>query len=388
MFSRRSSFEREPNRIHRALEQALLDPRELVDLTLSNPTDAGLPYAGERIRGALGGPDVLHYEPAAFGLELARQAVVEELGRDGICLVPERVLLTASTSEAYGYAFALLCDPGDAVLVPAPSYPLLDHLARLASVRLVPYRLAYDGAWHIDVPSLRQAMAAEQPKAVFTVSPNNPTGHCLKRSELEALEELALPIVSDEVFARYPLKEDRARVKSALEATRTLVLALGGLSKLAALPQLKLSWMLLGGPDALVEEARARLEVIADAHLSVAAPVQHALAELFTATRETVEAIRVRTRGNLERLRGLARDAPLSVLDVEAGWYAVLRVPRVLSEEDWVIELLSQARVRVQPGYFFDFVEEPFLVVSLLCPEDSFGRGARALVRHVRNRAA
>ncbi|MBE7482853.1 MAG: pyridoxal phosphate-dependent aminotransferase [Polyangiaceae bacterium] len=381
VFSKRSAFDRQPNAMARAVERARARGQKLIDLTVSNPTTAGLPYEEDRILAALRAPAALRYEPASFGLDAARDAVATELGRDGVELARERILLTASTSEAYAFAFQLLCDPGDAVLVPAPSYPLLEHLAALSSVRLVPYRLAYDGAWHLDLDSLRRA-AVPGVRAVFVVSPNNPTGSYLKRNELHAIAELGLPVVSDEVFARYPLTEDPQRIRSALDGQGTLVLALGGLSKLAALPQLKLGWMLLGGPEHAVDEALGRLELIADSYLSVAAPVQHALPELFAATRSTVEAIRVRTRENLARIRAELSESPVSVLHVEGGWYAVLRLPQVKSEEAWGTELVEQAGVLVQPGWFFDFPGEPYAVVSLLTPSDQLGVGVRRLGEH------
>jgi aspartate/methionine/tyrosine aminotransferase len=293
----------------------------------------------------------------------------------------ERIVLTASTSEAYGFAFKLLCDPGDEVLVPAPSYPLLEHLAQLEHVRLRPYRLAYDGAWHVDLESLRCARTPRT-RAVVVVSPNNPTGSYLKLSELGAFSELGLPVVSDEVFARYPLVQDPERATSALAIEGVLVLALGGLSKLAALPQMKLAWMLLGGPNSAVSEARARLELIADCYLSVAAPVQLALPALFEATRVTAAAIGARARENLTALRSELAGSAASVLHVEGGWYAVVRLPRVASEEEWVVGLLEKEGVLVQPGWFFDFSDEPYVIVSLLTPQGQLTEGARRM-RHM-----
>ena len=231
---------------------------------------------------ALALPGSLVYEPAPFGLDSAREAVARDLSAHGPRVDPARVVLTASTSEAYAFLFKLLCDPGDEVLVPRPSYPLFEHLARLESVRAVPYRLAYDGAWHVDLPVVRAAITPRT-RAIVTVSPNNPTGSYLKTTELGELAALGLPIVSDEVFARYPLRADsNARSFGPRGPPGSpLVFALGGLSKLAALPQAKLAWMAVGGEPARVDAALARLEVIADSFLSVAAPVQHALPALL-----------------------------------------------------------------------------------------------------------
>lgn len=380
MFSRRSAFVREPNAVARAVARARACGAALIDLTVSNPTAAGIPYEGQRILAALADSRALTYQPAPFGIDRARQAVAVELARDGIAVSPERVVLTASTSEAYAWAFQLLCDPGDAVLVPAPSYPLLEHLATLAGVRLVHYPLIYDGAWHVDGELLRRACSPDV-RAVVLVSPNNPTGSFIKQSELETIADLGLPIVSDEVFARYPLSEAPARVRSALDTDRVLVLALSGLSKLSALPQLKLGWMAVGGPDASVQEALSRLELIADSYLSVAAPVQHALPELFEASRSTTAAICARIGANLGVLSRQLAGTGATPLHVEGGWYAVLRLPKTRSEEAWVTELIDHAGVLVQPGWFFDFPDEPYVVVSLLTDPDELGLGLEHLVQ-------
>jgi alanine-synthesizing transaminase len=243
----------------------------------------------------------------------------------------------------------------------------------------VPYRLAYDGAWHVDLDSLRGAVTGRT-RAVVTVSPNNPTGSYLKRSELAAIAALGLPIVSDEVFASYPLREDAERASSALESQGPLVFSLGGLSKLAALPQMKLAWIAVGGDAPDVTGAMGRLEVIADAFLSVGTPVQHALPHLL-ATRGAAEgAIRSRTRANLRVLRSSVADTPATLLDVEGGWYATLRVPATRSEESWVLALLEEDGVYVHPGHFFDFEREAYLVLGLLTPEATFAEGVTRIV--------
>ena len=385
MFSRRTGFDRTPNAWAEALDRARgdvkLEPgRPLLDLTASNPTTAGVPYDEVEIASALASPGALTYEPAPFGLPSAREVVGRELGIDA-----SRVALTASTSEAYAVLFKLLCDPGDEALVPQPSYPLFDHLARLEGVKLVPYRLAYDGRWHVDLDSVRRAVGPRT-RAVLVVSPNNPTGSYLKRDELTALEALGLPIVSDEVFASYPLASDAARASTALEAKSALVFALGGLSKLAALPQMKLGWIALGGPEAAVAEALGRLEIVLDAFLSVGAPVQHALPRLLRARARTHDAVRARIGENLERLRHALAGSAANVLDVEGGWYAVVRLPATTSEEAWVLGLLTEDRLLVQPGHFFDFTSEPYVVLSLLTPEGMFAEGVARLAASVRRR--
>jgi alanine-synthesizing transaminase len=382
-FSTRSSFDLAPNRLAEALARARASGRALLDLTESNPTRAGLPYDAAPVLLALASPGAMQYEPAAFGRSAAREAVAAHLGRPA-----ESIVLTASTSEAYAFLFKLLCDPGDEVLVPVPSYPLFEHLARLESVRAVPYRLAYDGAWHVDLDSLRRAhREAPRARAVVVVTPNNPTGSFLKRAELEAIAGLGLPIVSDEVFADYPLRDDAARARSALEAQAagTLVFALGGLSKAAALPQMKLGWIAVGGDPARAGGALDRLEVIADAFLSVGAPVQHALPAILAGRGAVVTAIGERTRRNLDALREAARGQPATVLDVEGGWYATVRVPRTRSEEDWALAWVEQDGVYVHPGHFFDFEDEAYAVVSLLTPPPTLREGiARMLARVAR----
>jgi alanine-synthesizing transaminase len=382
MFSSRSSFDLSPNPLAAAL--ARREGRGVLDLTTSNPTRAALPYDGEAILSALALPPSLVYEPAPFGLDAARAAVARDLSAHGPAVDPARVVLTASTSEAYAFLFKLLCDPGDEVLVPRPSYPLFEHLARLESVAAVPYRVAYDGAWHIDLPSVREAITPRT-RAIVTVSPNNPTGSYLKTTELAVLGALGLPIVSDEVFARYALRDDVSRARSALEAQTQapLVFALGGLSKLAALPQAKLAWMVLGGDAARVEAALARLEVIADAFLSVGAPVQHALPALLASRGVAEQAIRDRTGANLRWLASAVADSAVSLLDAEGGWYATLRLPRTRGEEAWALAFLEEDGVHVHPGHFFDFEDEAYVVVSLLTPEATLREGSQRILDRV-----
>ncbi len=379
MFSRRSAHDLTPNRLSLAVAARRAQGAPFVDLTLSNPTRAGIPYA-PNVASALARTDeVLRYEPEPFGLATARAAVSALWRERGLEVPLERVALTASTSEAYSFAFKLFCDPGDQVLVPAPSYPLLEHLGALESVELVPYRLGYDGAWFIDVNEVR-ARVTERSRAIVVVSPNNPTGTYLKRDELARLTALGLPLVSDEVFGDYAFGEDPRRARSVLEAASGLVLALDGLSKAAALPQMKLAWLTLGGAPELVAEALARLEIVLDAFLSPGTPAQRALPELLATRRSAADAVRARTRVNLEAARAACRDAPVSLLHVEGGWYAVLRLPATASDEDWTLRFL-EAGVLVQPGYFFDFPDEPHAVVSLLTPEASFEHGIGTLVK-------
>jgi aspartate/methionine/tyrosine aminotransferase len=377
VFSRRSALDLSKNRVTLALEAARARAEPLLDLTVSNPTLAGIRYA-DGIAGALSrAPGVLRYEPEPFGLGPAREAVSALFRARGVSVPAEHVALTASTSEAYAFSFKLFCDPGDQVLVPAPSYPLLEHLGALEGVELVPYRLGFDGAWFIDVAEVARAVT-ERTRAIVLVSPNNPTGSYLKRDELARLVALGLPLISDEVFAEYPLGSDPRRAVSVLEATEGLVLALDGLSKVAALPQLKLAWMALGGESNLVQSALSRLEVILDTFLSPSTPVQRALPELLASRHVATDAIRARLVANRAALGALSAGSALTPLPIEGGWYGVVRMPATATDEDFTIRAIA-AGVLVQPGYFFDFEREPYLVVSLLTPEANFAEGVMRL---------
>jgi aspartate/methionine/tyrosine aminotransferase len=361
-FSSRFHWDLRPNRVTELLAAKRSAREEILDLTESNPTNAGLVYPTEEILGAFGNPRNLRYEPSAKGLLAAREAI----GGD-----PDRLLLTASTSEAYSYLFKLLTDPGDEVLVPRPSYPLFEFLATLESVRVVQYPLFYHEGWSIDMHALASAVT-DRTRAVVLVNPNNPTGSYLKRGELTELLEICkrhnLAIISDEVFADYAFEPDPERVTTLSAVDEVLTFSMSGLSKVCGLPQLKLGWIYTSGPRA--DEAMTRLELIADTFLSVGTPVQHALPQLLEAGGSVRDQIRARTKANLALLPGC--------LHVEGGWYATVRVPRTQSEEEWILHLLREHNVLVQPGYFYDFDSEAFLIVSLLTPPDVLGRGVRS----------
>jgi alanine-synthesizing transaminase len=372
-FSARTSQHDVPNALAEAASRARRAGRTLLDLTAGNPTTCGVPYDEDAIVQALADRRALVYAPEPLGLPSARAAVASELG-----VSASRVAMTASTSEAYATLFKILADPGDEILVPAPSYPLLGFLAAFESVRLVPYPLVYAGRWHVDVEAMKRAVT-DRTRAIVVVSPNNPTGSYLGASELEAMLDLELPIISDEVFASYPLDvpDDRARTVASVD--RGLVFALSGLSKLAALPQMKLGWIVVGGAPSLAAEAMARLELVLDAYLSVATPVQHALPALLASRARAAGAIAERTRKNLRALRAALAGSSATVLEVEAGWYAMVRVPETRSEEEWALTLLDEDDVHVHPGYFFDVHTGAHLVVSLLAPEDVLAEGARRI---------
>ncbi|HEY8946776.1 MAG TPA: pyridoxal phosphate-dependent aminotransferase [Polyangiaceae bacterium] len=380
--SERSGLDRAPNRLTEALDALRRAGNPVVDLTVSNPTTAGIEYESEALGRALAHPRSLRYEPHSLGAPGAREAICASWAELGVDVTAERVLITATTSEAYGYLFKLLCDPGDQVLIPSPSYPLFEHLARFEAVQPVPYPLRFDGAWHIDFPELERRLGPRT-RAIALVNPNNPTGSFVKVDELERLAHLGLPLISDEVFARYPLAPPRLAARSALGTPGALVFALSGLSKLAALPQLKLAWITASGPPELVTEAMIRLELIADTYLSPSAPVALALSELLELSRSSRHAVQRRIQNNAETLGRLLARSPISLRPIEGGWYAVLRLPNTRDEETWVLGLLREAGVLVQPGYFFDFEDEPYAVLSLLTPEHDLALGVGRLVSYV-----
>jgi aspartate/methionine/tyrosine aminotransferase len=381
MFSSRLNSSTEVNRITRRVRELRAAGVPILDLTESNPTRAGIEYPAARIASLLSNVRSLTYEPEPAGLPAAREAVAGYYAGRGETVDPTRMLLTASTSEGYAYLFKLLANPGDEVLVPRPSYPLFEFLAALESVRIVQYPLAYHGGWSIDFDALHHAITPRA-RAIVVVNPNNPTGSFLKvdeRGELIRLcRDRGLAIVSDEVFSDYALEDDPRRVRTLAETTDVLTFTMSGLSKVVGLPQIKLGWMTVNGPDALRREAFDRLEFIADTYLSVSTPVQWAAAGLLALRPQIQSQIQGRVRRNLDYLRAtFGLDSAVRVLDVEGGWYAVVQVPRIRTEEEWALALLDRHRVLVQPGFFYDFETEAFLVVSLLTPEPVFREGIK-----------
>ncbi|MEO8680797.1 MAG: pyridoxal phosphate-dependent aminotransferase [Vicinamibacterales bacterium] len=373
----------EPNALSRAIEDKRRRSAAFTDLTESNPTRVGLSYP-EDLFEPLASAKGLEYDPLPLGLWSARAAVASDFRRRGIVLSADRVAVTASTSEAYGLLFKLLCDPGDAVLVPRPSYPLFEHLTRLEGVAALTYGLEYHGSWRIDLESIERA-ATKRVRALLVVSPNNPTGSFLHRDDLAALGALCASrgwaLIGDEVFADYPL-DPAPHAVSVLSQKDVLTFGLGGLSKSAGLPQVKLGWIGFGGPPAMVDEALAGYEMVADTYLSVSTPVQLAAPALIERGAAIRRQIHARVAANLATLRAKAAAFPsITVLPVEAGWSAVLQVPAVQAEETLALELLDQDNVLVHPGYFFDFATEAFVVVSLLVEPAKFDAAIAAVLK-------
>lgn len=391
MISSRLPSSLAPNALSLAVAAKRRQGAPLIDLTESNPTRVGLSYPQDLLA-PLSAAAGLEYDPQPLGLWPARAAVAADFRRRGIVISADRVALTASTSEAYGLLFKLLCDAGDSILVPRPSYPLFEHLTRLESVVAVPYDLEHHGAWRIDMESVQRA-ADPRVRAVLVVSPNNPTGSFLHCDDWAALSDMSASrgwaIIGDEVFADYALDE-APHAASVLADSDVLTFSLGGLSKSAGLPQVKLGWIGFGGPADKVDQTLAAYEIVADTYLSVSTPVQVAAPTLIERGAGIRSQILARVRANLASLKTqVAAHAAIGLLPVEGGWSAVLQVPAFQSEESLVLELLDRDDVLVHPGYFFDFPKEAFVVVSLLVESARFDAAiGRVLARAAAGAAA
>jgi len=420
-FSDRTNWKLAQNRFTRAIEEVRANGARILDLTVSNPTRAGLRYDSAAILGALASPRALDYDPQAKGLLAGREAVAGYYGglrgggnvagdasaaepgsvTNGVDVDPERVVLTTSTSEGYSYVFRLLCNAGDELLVPKPSYPLFEFLADLQDVKLVPYPLIYDHGWQMDFPSLEKAVT-ERTRGVVVVHPNNPTGSYVSSGELKLLNAFCrahgLALIVDEVFLDYRLDGDglpglataarlgapRMGHASFTENREVLTFTLSGVSKISALPQMKVAWVVTSGPDSEVAAAMGRLEVIADTYLSMNAPIQWAVPALLEQRKDIQRQLLARVRSNLAELdRQLAAQKACERLNVEGGWYAVLRVPVTRSDEELAIELVREKRVLVHPGHFYDFPSDGCLVLSLITAEEEFAEGIGGVLEYL-----
>lgn len=379
MFSSRSQFYEYTNTWSETLCGLRAAGAPVVDLTISNPTTAGL-FDDTTWTDLLIQPQGALYEPEPFGLEAARTAVAQTYRAKGYSVGAEQVVLCASTSDAYSYLFKLLADPGDSIAFPRPSYPLLEHLAALEAVNLVNYGICYDGAYYIDINSVRAAARAGC-KAIVLVSPNNPTGSCTTLDDLNVLSELGVPIISDEVFGDYPLQRQSA-IPSVLGVQTNLVFSLGGLSKCAGLPQVKVAWIVVAGPSKVRQAALARLELIGDTFLSTSTPAQLALPALLDVGELRRTTIQRRIMRNYERLSRCLGKTPVSVRTSQGGWTTVLHLPNI-SCDDWALRLLVQAHLVVQPGWFYDDPQTGIIVVSLLTPEAQFDEGIERILTEV-----
>lgn len=393
IFAARTNWTLEENAYTHALRRHRQSGHEILDLTTSNPTACGFHYDQSATLAALANPAALRYDPQPKGLLSARAAVAEYYRELGVEIDPERLILTTGTSEAYSFLFRLLCEPGDEVLVAHPSYPLFDFLASIQDVKLRPFPLVYDHGWQINFAELEERIGAWT-RAILLVHPNNPTGNFVSGAEAQKLNALCLQhnlvLVVDEVFLDYRVPHSRAGgaphgTFAGNEAALTFVLS--GLSKISALPQMKVGWIAASGPVNLARDAVARLEVIGDTYLSLSAPIQHAVPALLAQRRALQPQLISRIESNLRILeRQLATQKLVSQLELEGGWYAVLRVPAVQSDEELAIDLLDRHSVAVHPGHFYDFPGDGFLVLSLLTGPNEFEEGVRRSLAYVNSK--
>jgi len=390
-FAKRTDWNLAANRYSEALVAYRREGRKLLDLTASNPTSVGFWYRETRLLTSLADRRALSYEPQPMGLSLAREAVAGYYADRKSCVAPDDLILTTSTSEGYSFIFRLLCDPGNVVLVPTPSYPLFDFLADLQDVKLVPYELVYDHGWQIDFHSLHWAIevagqAGDRCRAVLVVHPNNPTGSYVKAHEIAELNGVCtthdMALIADEVFLDYALTSLTPR--TFLSSGESLTFTLSGLSKISALPQMKVAWIAVSGPEALKTGALRRLEVIADTYLSMNAPIQYGIPTMLDERKSIQPQLLSRVRENLAVLDMVLGKQPLCRrLEVEGGWYVVLRVPVTATDEDFAISLLQQTGVLVHPGHFYSFGSDGYIVISLITPPADFSQAINRLVQFV-----
>jgi alanine-synthesizing transaminase len=386
MFSDRSDWDQHPNALSVLLQDKTSRGDAILDLTVSNPTRIGLNYDAEEILAALSQPRSMTYEPDPRGLMQAREAIAAYYADHGEGVDSDAVFLTASTSEAYSILFKLLGNPGDEILIPRPGYPLLSYLACFEGLNAVSYPLRYDDrkGWSMDMDVL-PALINPKTKAIVLVNPNNPTGSYVRRRELTELSQVCrdceLALIVDEVFSDFMAAENPDRVRTAVNHSIALTFVLNGLSKMAALPQVKLGWIVVTGDPDLSVKAMSRLEMMLDFYLSPSAPIQHAAKRLFQQRQMIQRQIFSRTASNTRFLEEqTAKTSNIRSLIREGGWYAVIEISDAVSDEDRAMQLLDQDNTLVHPGYFYDFHRDGFLVVSLLPPVDTFSAGITRLI--------
>lgn len=383
MFSSRTQWKLSRNRLTEILEKLHASGTSIVDLTSSNPTHCGFEYDSKAIVEAFRQPQMLDYDPQAKGLLSARRAVADYYLHDhNVSLDPESICLTTSTSEAYSFVFRLLCNAGDEVLVPKPSYPLFEFLSDLQDVKLVPYSLEYAHSWFIDFQSLERAVTPRT-RAILLVHPNNPTGSYLRREEVDRLSQICrarqLALIVDEVFLDYSFTPDCPFSLASNQACLTFTLS--GLSKISALPQMKVAWVAVSGPEGQTHVALQRLEVIADTYLSLNSPSQLAFPTLLAQRSAIQPQIRNRVLQNRAEIEAqLLRQSGISLLDAQGGWYAIFKLPPGASDEAFAIRLLQEHHTLVHPGHFYDFPADNFVVVSLITPTPAFRQGLSSLL--------
>ncbi len=382
MFADRTNWNLNRNRLSQALQQHREERKALLDLTVSNPTECGFDFDSTAILQGLCAPSALRYEPDAKGMESARKEIAAYYAAHGDEIPPSDIILTTSTSEAYSFVFRTICNAGDELLVPEPSYPLFAFLADIQDVKISRYPLLYDHGWQIDFHGLEQSITGRT-RGLIVVHPNNPTGHFCKQDEFARLNEICslreIALIADEVFLDYSIGENSPRSFAANAGALTFTMS--GLSKISGLPQMKMAWLVTSGPGKFKGEALARLEIIADTYLSMNTPVQQGTAVFLRQRYKFQEQLKTRVLRNLTELdRNLAEQTFCKRLKLEGGWYGVVRVPALRSDEELAIELLTKKNVYVHPGHFYDFRTEGYLIVSLITPEQEFSEGIGRLL--------
>ncbi len=387
MFSSKTDWNLTPNSLSVLLAEKHKRGEPVTDLTESNPTRCGFSYNPELFQGVSTNRSFL-YEPDPHGLLSARESIAEHYRRSGFSLNPSNIFLTASTSEGYSHLFRLLCNPGDSVLVPKPSYPLFDYLCALNDVEVHDYRLRYDDEWHIDIDSIIDGIDSST-RALLLVNPNNPTGSFVKTPERRKILDLVgrhkLALIVDEVFDSYSMREGDDNTKSFASETNPLIFTLNGISKLLGMPQMKLAWITVSGESKIARDAVDRLEVICDTYLSTGTPIQHALPLMLESGTHITDQIRNRVTANYKTLRSLTHQSALSIFDTEGGWSAIIQFPRIMSDETWALRLLKESNVLTHPGHFFEIEQDACIVVSLLPHESTFSNGIREILRLVQS---
>ncbi len=383
-FSSRTDWSTEDNELSRAAALLRQDNIPILDLTVSNPTKCGFQYLKADLLQTLTDSKNLNYDPDPRGLASAREIICRYYERRGIRVTPDRVFITAGTSEAYSFIFKLLFETGDFLLAPQPSYPLLDYLASLHDIGIKRYALSPQKNWEINLAG-HYELKETDPKAVLIVNPNNPTGNYLHAPELAELNIFCknrnTAIISDEVFFDFPLTENRpASAVSCAGNRHSLAFTLSGISKILGLPQMKFSWIVVSGPEELAKEAVKRLEVISDTYLSASTPAQNAAAAWFSNESIIQAEILQRIRNNYLTLQNhFGQGGAVRLFPVQAGWHAPLQLPSRHTDEEWACMLLEKTRALAHPGYLFDFSEGSFLVLSLIIPENQFREGVEKI---------
>jgi len=392
-FAKRTNWELLSNRLMTHLHDMRHEGVQIIDLTESNPTRCRFHYPKEKILSALGDPTNMIYDPSPAGSLDAREAIADYYQNKGFGVSPHQIFLTASTSEAYTFLFRLLANPGERILFPRPSYPLFEFLVDLNDIKMDVYPILYQedeeqkrGFWAIDFETLEGEIQSTT-RGIVIVNPNNPTGSFIREGELHQVNKICqknnLAIIDDEVFLDYRFQEEYKPLSFVVNC-EVLTFVMGGLSKTLGLPQMKLSWIVVNGPEDLVRTVTERLEIILDTYLSVNIPAQNALKNWLAWQPQMNMEILTRLKANHKFLVETLMEIPeCKLLPIQGGWYAILKLPPTQKEEEWVMDFLTKDHVFVHPGYFFDFYEEPRIVLSLLPPEEQFQEAVNRILKRI-----